>query len=296
MTAVEAEPGSRRLPALAGPEAHRRRLGGASLVDLLRRAWLPLGLLATALALKGIEARGALLYPDGYQYLLMARGISEHLRPVVQLGRGGELFVPNADAALKPLFPAAVALVHLGASWATAARLVTVGAGGAAIALCGLVAARLTSSKALGAFAGLVVLLDPTERYWAAFSSPDQLGQALMLGAVLAILTGRHRVGGALAGFALFARPELGLLLLAGAVALLVTAKHRHASLGFLTAALTVIGLVLAVLRPPLQLGLGEVSIAIAGSVAAAAVAVLAPPRAGVAAGIAGLAFAIAHG
>src|SRR5947208_762134 len=71
-----------------------------------------------------------LLYPDGYQYLLMARGIGEHLQPVATLGHGGDTLAPSADAAAKPLFPALVALIEtLGLSPIDAARVVAALAG-----------------------------------------------------------------------------------------------------------------------------------------------------------------------
>ena len=60
------------------------------------------------------------LYLDSYQYPLMAQGIAEHLQPVVTLGEGGDTFAPNADAAVKPLFPGLVALAGvLGVSSST---------------------------------------------------------------------------------------------------------------------------------------------------------------------------------
>ncbi len=263
-----------------------------------RTAWVAAaGLLGAGLVARAVESRGALVYPDGYQYLLMAKGIGEHLRPVTQLGPHGELFVPNADAALKPLFPALVAALHLaGASWTGAARGLSVASGAATVVLTGLVAGRLTGSRLLGAFAALVVLLDPVERYWAAFSSPDALGQALALGAVLAVLAHRPRVAGLLAGLTLFARPELGLLLLAGAAVLALRAQGRDRAVGFLTASLFTAAAMLVLLRPPLQLVPSEVALACAGALGAAVVALAAPPAVGVAAGLGALTLAATRG
>src|SRR5262249_11785883 len=196
----------------------RVRLGrGAAAASALLSspaALLGITFLGVGLVVRTLEARGALLYPDGYQYLLMARGIASHLRPTIQLGPQGALFVPSADASLKPLFPAIVALIHLtGAGWAQAARDVSIVSGAASVALCALLTRRLTASNTLAAIAGLIVLVEPNTRYWAAFSSPDSLGQALALGAMLATVSARPRLGGALAGLAIFARPEVGLLL-----------------------------------------------------------------------------------
>lgn len=294
----------RPLPAAIGwtssaAEARARSAGGAwrgSVTLPARAALFPALLLAVGLAVRAVEARGALLYPDGYQYLLMARGIGDDLRPIVRLGRGGELFVPNADAALKPLFPALVALVHLGGVRLTgAARLVSVTAGGASFVLCGILAARLSGSRILGSLAALLVLFDPLDRYWASFSSPDELGQALMLGAVLAALAGRARVCGVVAALAAFARPELGLLLVAAGVVLASRPRHRLAALRFLTAAFATAALVLALLRPPLVLEPGQVGLAALGAIAAAAIALLAPPRLGVVVGLAAMAVAAAR-
>ncbi len=198
---------------------------------------------------------------------------------------------------MKPLFPALVALLHLaGASWTGAGRALSAVAGGATVALCGLVTARLTGSRLLGVFAALLVLLDPVDRYWAAFSSPDLLGQSLALGAVLAVLARRPAVGGLLAGLAAFARPELGLLLLAGSAVLVLRPACRGHAVRFLATALATAAAVLILLRPPLQLRPGELSLAICVALGAAALALLAPPRWGVAAGLAALAVAALNG
>src|SRR5205823_4496146 len=125
----------------------RRPAGAPGAVTALRRRWewlLAGAAFAGALVLRLAQHQPGLLYPDGYQYLLMARGISEHLRPTTVLGPGGDLFVPNADAAAKPLFPALVAAVHgLDASWLGAARLVTAAAAAAVVVLTGLLVVRL---------------------------------------------------------------------------------------------------------------------------------------------------------
>ena len=148
-------------------------------MSLLRRAWFPVVLLVAGVAVRAVQAHGALFYPDGYQYLLMAQGIGEHLRPVLELGHGGDVFVPNVDASAKPLFPALIALVHaVGPGWRTAAEGISIASGGAAVALCGLVGARITASRLAGASAALLFLLAPAARHWAAFTMPDPLGQA----------------------------------------------------------------------------------------------------------------------
>ena len=44
------------------------------------------GLFGVGIAVRIAQQHRGLLYPDGYQYLLMARGIAEHLRPTMVLG------------------------------------------------------------------------------------------------------------------------------------------------------------------------------------------------------------------
>ena len=112
----------------------------------------------------------------------MARGIAEHLRPTTVLGPGGELFVPSADAAAKPLYPALVAGVHaLGAGWLHAAQIVTECSAAAAVAVTGALAARVSGSRLAGAVAGLLLLASPAVAYWSGFSGPDPIAQALGL-------------------------------------------------------------------------------------------------------------------
>ena len=134
------------------------------------------------------QHHSALLYPDGYQYLLMARGISEHFQPTTVLGHGGELFVPNADAAIKPVFPLAVAAVHaVGMSWLDAATLATVVAGAWAVTAVALLVRGLSGSTAAGRAAGALVIASPSVASWTGFSGPDpaRRGAGLQLGARL---------------------------------------------------------------------------------------------------------------
>jgi hypothetical protein len=255
-------------------------------MSVLRRAWFPVVLLGVGLAVRAVQARGALLYPDGYQYLLMARGIAEHLRPVLELGQGGDVFVPNADASAKPLFPALIALVHAaGPSWRTAAEAVSVAGGGAAVALCGLLGARISGSRVAGAAAALLLLLAPEARHWAAFTSPDPLGQALALGAVLAVLTARPRLAGVLAGLAACARPELGVLLLAAGAAFAIQPARRAQALRFVSAGCFAVAAVVVVLRPPLVFQ-PILLVGGAAAIAFAALGVLARPRVAVLVGL----------
>ena len=127
----------------AWPSLSGRRVG-----RLVRS--LPLFVLfLAALVLRLGQQHSALIYPDGYQYLLMARGISEHLQPTTVLGSGGDRFVPNPDAALKPFFPLLVAAFHTsGVSWLRAAQGVTATAGAATVAATALLATRVGRSSA----------------------------------------------------------------------------------------------------------------------------------------------------
>ena len=227
----------------------------------MTRTWAPkaivaIGLFGLALAIRLEQHHSALLYPDGYQYLLMARGISEHLEPTTVLGHGGELFVPNADAAIKPLFPLAVAVVHFfGVGWLSAAEIVTTLASAAVVALTFLLASRLGGTWLAGAVAALVLLASPTLAFWSGFSGPDALAQALGLGAALAFVYQRPRLGGVLLALAAATRPELFLVALCAFVVCMAAFPHRRrdATRGALAFVLT-IAVVFVALRPPVAL------------------------------------------
>ena len=108
----------------------------------------PAALFALALGVRLTQQHAALLYPDGYQYLLMASGIGEHLQPTTVLGPGGDVFAPSPDAAAKPLFPLLVAGVHvLGISWLDAARFVTAIAAATTVVAAALLTTKLSGSR-----------------------------------------------------------------------------------------------------------------------------------------------------
>jgi hypothetical protein len=179
----------------------------------------PFLLFGVALVVRLSQHHAALLYPDGYQYLLMARGLSEHLQPTTVLGPGGDTFGPSPDAAVKPLFPLLVAGVHVfGASWLDAARLVTSVAGAASVVALALLVSRLSGSKLAGLGGGLLLLASPSVGFWSGFSGPDPLAQALVLAAALAFAYRQPRVGGALSGLAIATRPELVIVGIAAAL------------------------------------------------------------------------------
>jgi hypothetical protein len=133
-----------------------------------------LALFPLAVAVRLGQHHSSLLYPDGYQYLLMARGIGEHLQPTTILGPGGDAFVPNADAAVKPVFPALVAAVHaFGVSWLDAAAAVTVVAGAWVVTAVALLVRELSGSTLGGLAAGALVLVSPSVAFWTGlFSAP----------------------------------------------------------------------------------------------------------------------------
>jgi hypothetical protein len=219
----------------------------------MKRWWWLAALVPAAIATRALQARGALLYPDGYQYLLMAKGIAAHGRPIVTLGHGGDTWVPSADASVKPLFPALVALLHvLGLSLRTAAQVVTIAAGSAVCVLVGALARRLTGSGLAALAAGALCIASPALGHWAAFSGPDPLAQALALAASLAFLDRRPVLAGALAGLCVTARPEYALLAL-----LLCLLSVRFAA-----AACAAVACVLAAIRPPLAFNTASTAIA----------------------------------
>jgi hypothetical protein len=183
----------------------------------------------------------------------MARGIVRSGRPLLELGPGGDTFAPSADAAAKPLFPALVAAASLaGVPLVTAARLLTACASAAAVLLTGALALRLTGSRAAAAVAAGIVIVSPSLAEWSGFAGPDPLGQALALGAGLALASRKPTAAATLAGLGSAARPEL---LLPAAVALglaLLEPRLRPAARRAAPAGALALGAVLLAVRPPL--------------------------------------------
>ena len=228
-------------------------------VAVVRRAAWPAYAIAACVTFAGLVALRAaglhdgLLYPDGYQYLLMARGIAEHFEPVTTLGPGGDVFAPNADAALKPLFPALVAVASLfGASPLDAARGITALAGAAVPLLTGLLALRLGAGRAAAAGAVVVCAFSPTLVHWSGYAGPDPLAQALALGAALALLHRRPVVGGALVGLCMVARVDYAVVALAVFAAALVARSLRREAMGAATSAVVVVAATVVLTRPPI--------------------------------------------
>jgi hypothetical protein len=218
----------------------------------LRPLVLPASLFVVAFAVRLAQSHDALLYPDGYQYLLMARGIAEHLQPTTVLGPSGDVFAPNADAAAKPFYPLLVAGVHtVGASWLEAARLVTAAAAAWVVVAVALLTTRLSGSQVAGIGAGLVLLASPALALWSGFSGPDPVAQALALSAALSFAHTRPRLAGVLTGLAVCTRPELALLALAAAVVGVRWPGGRHQLKHAAPAAVLTVSTVLLVLRPP---------------------------------------------
>jgi hypothetical protein len=234
--------------------------------------------LAPLFALRLHQAEPGLLYPDGYQYLLMAKGIAAHGRPLLTLGLGGDTLLPNADAAAKPLFPALVALVHaLGFGWLAAARTVNALAGAVVVVLAAQLARRLTGSWMAAVVAATACVASRELAFWGGFAGPDALGQALALASALALLARRPRVGGVLAALAVLARPEMVLLAIAGATVGVARVELRQATSRALVSFITALAVVLACLRPPLgELPLQALAIAALAAVIAGAVFLLA--------------------
>jgi Dolichyl-phosphate-mannose-protein mannosyltransferase len=220
----------------------------------LESAALPAVLFAVALVIRSMQHHAALLYPDGYQYLLMARGIGEHLQPTTVLGPGGDPFVPSADAAVKPFFPLVVAGVHsLGAPWLDAARLVTVVSGAWAVTAAALLVTRLGGSRAAGLAAGALLLTSPSIGFWSGFSGPDPLAVALVLSAALAFACRHPGLGGALVGLAVATRPEIALVAFAAGVFALRGKNSRRQLARAAPAAVVVVALVYGLLRTPVS-------------------------------------------
>lgn len=220
------------------------------------RIWVPAAgvLFIAALLAQIARYHGGLLYPDGYQYILMARGIGEHLRPITQLGPDGAAFSPSFDAATKPLFAAAIAAVaQLGPDLRDAAQSVSIVAGAAVVPLCAGVVLRLTSSYGAAALSAFVLLLgSPTLSFWWGYAGPDALAWSLVLAACLAGSSEKPIIAGALAGLAGAARPEWLVVAAALALAALAT-RYRRTAVTMLIAGVASLGVVVAVLRPPVS-------------------------------------------
>jgi hypothetical protein len=239
-----------------------------------------------AVALRAHDLHRGLIYPDGFDYLLMARGIAHHLVPTLRLGPGGAMFVPPPDAALKPLFPALVALLSPLSSMRSAADEVTILSGAALAPLAGLLALRMTASRPAAIVVAAAALASPALRYWSAFVGPDPLAPALALGAAIAVCSRRHGLAGVLGGLCIATRPEWSLVLVGVAVAGLTRPQSREAARDGLLGVAFTLAVVLIVLRPPLAAppgGLGLFFAALAAAVAlqiAVAVAADHPPAA----------------
>jgi hypothetical protein len=207
---------------------------------------------APLLALRLHQAQPGLLYPDGYQYLLMAKGVAAHGRPFLTLGPGGDTLLPSVDAAVKPLYPALVAAVHeFGVGWFDAARLVSALAAAATVVLAALLARRLTGSWLAAAVAAGGCVASRELAFWGGFAGPDSLGQAFALASTLALLGRRPRLGGALAALAVLARPELAVLAVVAAIVGIALPELRQAALRAGLSFIVVLAAVLALLRPP---------------------------------------------
>lgn len=232
-------------------------------------AWSGLiGLSCAAVIVRAHGLHRGLIYPDGYDYLLMARGIRAHLTPTIRLGPGGVLFVPPVDAALKPLFPAVVAGLSLLRNVRAAADTVTVASGAATVVLAGALAGRLSGSRASFAIAAALALTSPALGYWSGFVGPDQLAVALALATALAVVSERMALAGALGALCAATRPEWLLVSSSAALAALALPAWRaQAQRALITGAFVLAGVV-ALLRPPLSVPPGGAALLI-GALAA---------------------------
>ena len=223
---------------------------------------------------------GGLLYPDGYQYLLMSRGIAQHGRAILDTGHGGNVLLPNADAALKPFEPLLVAVLHFtGFGWWDAARAVTAGSGVGVIILAAALTWQLTRSNTLAGCAAALCIASPSITWWSGFLGPDALAPCLGLAALIAGLRGRPRLAGVLAGLAATSRPEYALAALVVLIGTLLDRDTRQAALRAAAFALFTVALVVAITRPPLAAQDGRQLLAAACAVVLAGLAWFILPR-----------------
>ncbi len=230
-----------------------------------------------AFAVRTTQTHSGLLYPDGYQYLLMARGLAERLSTTTRLGPEGDHFVPSLDAAAKPFFPVLIATAdRLGIDPLVAARTMTTLAAASVVVLVGLLVLRLTDSVAGAVVASSACLVSPTLAFWSGFMGVDPIAQALALGAGLACTFRRPMLTGALAGLAVATRPEYAVIACAASVAALGSKRLREDATQALASGSLAVGLVFLVAHPTLALprpallltGLLAVLVAAAGIVA----------------------------
>jgi hypothetical protein len=217
--------------------------------------WAAAAGVVTALSLfvRLAQRHASLLYPDGYQYLLQARGIAEHLRPLTRMGPGGDLFVPSIDAADKPLYPALVAALHVaGVSPRPAAGLISALAAAAVPLLAGLLAWRLTGSRLAALLAAGLLLASPALSFWSGFAGPDPLAQAFALAALVALSGRRIVLAGVLAGLTCLSRPEYLLVVLAVLAAAALSRRFRPQAGRAALALTATLVLLVGLLRPPL--------------------------------------------
>lgn len=213
------------------PAPDSSTLGGASPRLLFALGCVLLG--AAAILLRLEQRHHGLLYPDGYQYLLMARGITEHLRPTTILGPGGDLFRPSLDAATKPWFAATVAaFVEAGAPLRSAGGVVAAVSAGLASVAAALLALRLTRSAIAALACGATLLASPALGYWWGFAGPDGMAAALALMAAWLALRGNGVAAGIVTALAVATRPELVVVAVACGLAALATGSRRSAPRG----------------------------------------------------------------
>jgi hypothetical protein len=223
---------------------------------------------------------GGMLYPDGYQYLVMSRGIAENGRALFDTGRGGDVLLPNADAALKPFEPLLVALLHLGGlGWWDAASIVTAGAAVGVVLLAGALTWHVTGSKLFAGSAAALCIASPSVTWWSAFLGPDAVAPCMGLAALLAALRGRPQVAGVLAGLAATSRPEYALAAGVALIGMLIERETRQAAARGFACALLTVAAVIAVTRPPLGIVDGGQLAMAGGAVILAGVAWAMVPR-----------------
>jgi hypothetical protein len=225
-----------------------------SLYRLTRRHALLLarfGAVVGAVVARASQTHPGLLYPDGYQYFLMARAAESGAGSTMRLGVRGDIFVPSADAAAKPLYPALLALGHLfGLGWRHAATILVVAAAAAVVVLCGELVWTLTRSATGALAAAGLCLVSPALGFWSGFAGPDPVAEAFGLGACLCGLRRRPVAAGLLAAAAVATRPELALLAVSAGAACAFTSGGRRSLARAVPAGLALLAAVLLIMRP----------------------------------------------
>lgn len=198
-------------------------------------------LCAVGLVIRLHNVTSYILYPDGYQNLLVAQNLAHAHGLLGSLGPHGMQY-PNSLALTRPLYPALVALIHmlLHVSYIAAGHRVSLVASVLAIPL-GYYAARVATDRQLPAVvAASLMAASFTAIVWSGYTMTESVGNAVMLLTLLMLFTAYRQetvqrktavMLGLLLGLCFLARYEYLLLLIPAVFLLAKNTKRRELAL-----------------------------------------------------------------